>query len=88
MRTSTNEKWRYIMKLNDIQITLLHFQNRVLRDLKLNISSVPIFVNEGVPYNSCYPAFKFLVRNGCVKGRKIEGLEVCDEVEIWRFKMI
>ena len=23
------------------------------------------------------------MRNGCVKGRKIEGLDVCDKVEIW-----
>ena len=30
---------------------------------------------------------KFLVRNGCVKGRKIKGLDACDMVEIWRLKM-
>ena len=64
-------------------------QTRVLRDLKLNICiRFPFFVNEGVSYNSCKSAFKFLVRNGCVKGRKIKGLYVCDKVEIWRFKMI
>ena len=26
----------------------------------------------------------FLVRNGCVQGRKIKGLDACDMVEIWR----
>ena len=29
-----------------------------------------------------------LLLSGCVKGKKIEGLDVCDKVEIWRFKMI
>ena len=31
--------------------------------------------------------FKFLMRNGCVNGRKIKGLDDCDMVEIWRLKM-
>ena len=28
------------------------------------------------------------MRNACVKGRKIEGLDVCDKVEILRFKVL
>ena len=32
-------------------------------------------------------AFKLLVRNGCVKGRKFKGLDASDMVEIWRLKM-
>ena len=30
--------------------------------------------------------FKFLVRNGCGKSRKIKGLDACDIVEICGFK--
>ena len=44
-------------------------------------------MNERVPDDSCEPAFKFLARNGCLKGPKTEGLEGSDKVEIWRFKM-
>ena len=36
---------------------------------------------------SCESAFKFLLRNVCVKGRKMKGLDACDMVEIWRLKM-
>ena len=35
-------------------------------------------MNKRVPDDSCESAFKFLVRNGCVKGRKIKGLNACD----------
>ena len=35
---------------------------------------ISIFVNERVPDDSCESALTFLVRNGCVKGRKSEGL--------------
>ena len=67
---------------------LLH-TNRVPSDLQpIFVSQISIFVNEGSPYNSCVPAFKFLVRNGYVKGRKVKELDVCDKVEILRFKMI
>ena len=52
------------------------------------VSPISFFVKIGVSYNTCQSAFRFLVRNGCVKGRKIKGLDVCDKVEIWRFKMI
>ena len=45
-----------------------------------------IFLNERVWNDSCKSAFKFLVRNGCVKGREIKGLDTCDMVEIWRLK--
>ena len=38
-------------------------------------------MNKRVPNDSCKSAFKFLVRNGCVKGRKIKGLDACDMVE-------
>ena len=64
-------------------------ENRVLRDLKLKkiVSAISIFVNETVSDDSCESAYKFLVRNGCVKGRKIKELDVCDMVEIWRLKM-
>ena len=51
------------------------------------VSSISIFVNKRVTDDSCESAFKFLVRNGCVKGRQIKGLDVCDMVEIWRLKM-
>ena len=44
-------------------------------------------MNERVPDDSCESAFKFLVRNDCVKGRKITGLDACDMVEIWILKM-
>ena len=44
-------------------------------------------MNKRVPGDSCESAFKFLVGNGSVKGRKIKGLDVCDMVEIWRLKM-
>ena len=36
-----------------------------------------IFVKERVPYNSYEPALKSLVKNCCVKDRKIKGLEGC-----------
>ena len=50
------------------------FQNR---DLKSNIlPTISTFVNEGIVHDSCEPAFKFLVRNGCVKDREIKGLDV------------
>ena len=38
-------------------------------------------MNKTVPDDSCESAFKFLVRNGCVKGRKIKGLNACDMVQ-------
>ena len=38
-------------------------------------------MNKRVPNDSCESAFKFLVRNGCVKGRKIKGIDACDMVE-------
>ena len=41
------------------------------------VSAIPIFVNKRVSDDSCESAFKFLVRNGCVKGRKIKGLNAC-----------
>ena len=43
-------------------------------------------MNKRVPNDSCESAFKFLVRNGCAKRRKIKGLDECDMVEIWRLK--
>ena len=45
--------------------------NRVLRDLKLDICicDFHFFVNKRVPDDICESAFKFLVRNGCIKGR-------------------
>ena len=45
--------------------------------------AISIFVKKkkGVPDDSCEPALKFLVANGCVKGRKIKGLDVCDKVD-------
>ena len=55
--------------------------------LNQKVSAISIFVNKRVPDDSCESAFKFLVRNGCVKGRKIKGLDVCDMVEILRLKM-
>ena len=45
-------------------------------------------MNERVPGDSCESVFKFLVRNDCVKGREIKGLDACDMVEIWRLKML
>ena len=44
-------------------------------------------MNERVSDDSCEFAFKFLVRNGCVKGRKIKGLDAYDMVEIWKLKI-
>ena len=41
-------------------------------------------MNKRVPDDGCESAFKFLVRIGSVKGKKIKGLDVCDMVEIWR----
>ena len=66
------------------------WQNRVLRDLKPEIcicDSHFCDYNKRVPDDSCKSAFKFMARNGCVKGRKIKGLNACDMVEIWRLKM-
>ena len=51
------------------------------------VSAISIFVNERVPDDCCKHALQFLVRNCSVKGRKIEGLDVSDKVEILRFKM-
>ena len=45
------------------------------------------FVNEGVQYDSCKHGFKFMVRDGCVKDRKIKAFDTIYKVEIWRFKM-
>ena len=39
-------------------------------------------MNKRVLDDSCESAFKFLVRNSCVKGRKIKGLNACNVVEI------
>ena len=50
-------------------------------------SAISIYVNKRVPDDSCEPAFKFLVRSGCAKGKKIKGLDACDMVNIWRMKM-
>ena len=44
-------------------------------------------MNIRVPDDSCESAFKFLLRNDCVKGKKIKGLDACDMVELWRLKM-
>ena len=41
-----------------------------LRAKTKTCDSISIFVNDGDPYNSCQPPSKFLVGNGCVKGRK------------------
>ena len=51
-------------------------------------SVISIFVNDRVPDDSCKPALKFLVRNGCVKDKKIKELDACDKVEIWIFQMM
>ena len=45
------------------------------------VSAISILVNKRVPNDSCQSALKFLVRNGCVKGRKIKGLDACDIVD-------
>ena len=51
-------------------------------------------MNERVSDDSCESSFKFLVRNGCIKGRKIKGLDDCGIGQIsmqmsyalyWRF---
>ena len=44
-------------------------------------------MNKRVPNDSCESAFKFLVRNACVKGRKIKGLDVCDMEIIGRTRL-
>ena len=38
------------------------------------VSTILIFVNEGVSHDSCEPVLQFPVGNGCLKGRKINGL--------------
>ena len=41
------------------------------------VSAISIFVNEEVPSDSCEPTFKFMVRNICLKGRKIKERDAC-----------
>ena len=36
-------------------------------------------MNERIPYDSCELAFKFLVRNVFVRGRKFEGFDASDK---------
>ena len=52
---------------------------------KFFVSAISIFVNDRVPGDSCKSDFKLLVRNGCVKCRKIKGFDACDMVEILGF---
>ena len=55
----------------------------VPRDLKPNICISDFhFVNVGVPFDSSESAFKFLLRDDYVEGRKIKGLYACDNFEI------
>ena len=85
----TRASWWCLLQCTCSSNQSVPLQNRVPRDLRLNIFIYDFhFCEWRCPYNSCSPAFKFLLRNGCVKGWKIEGLDVCDKVEIWRFKMI
>ena len=52
------------------------------------VSAISIFVKKRVLGDCCKPAFKSLVRNCGVKGRKVEGFDASDKVEIWRFKKV
>ena len=54
---------------------------------KIFVSVVTVFENEGVPNNTSESAFQFILRNNCIKGRKIERLDACYMVEILIFKM-
>ena len=81
--------------MNDVIFSVLVFRIWVFLD-KIGsfatknqkfVSAISIFVDKRVPNESCESAFKFLVGNGFVKGRKIKGLDACDMVEIWRLKM-
>ena len=38
------------------------------------VSAVTVFENEGDPSNTCKSVFQFLLRNSCIKGRKIKQL--------------
>ena len=64
-------------------------QNMLLCDpiLDICICSNRFFENEGVPNNTSESVFRFIVRNSCIKGRKIERLYVCYLVEIQRLEM-
>ena len=51
------------------------------------VSTVSISENEGVSNNTSVSVFQFLVRYGCIKSGKTKGLDACNMVESWRFKM-
>ena len=80
--------------LDDVIFRVRVYRNSVLlhkmflRSLKqIFVSTVTISENEGVSDNTSEPVFQFLVRYGCIKSGKIKGLDACNMVESWRFKM-
>ena len=51
------------------------------------VSTVIVFVNEGVSDKTIESVFQFLVRHSNIKRGKFERLDACYMVENWRFKM-